>query len=299
MSNPHAVMSVDPQSNVVDVILGIVQTSTFKRCHQNRGKQLKPRVIAALEGPWTEGSIDKIKFLGFGRRWFVVLNADKTDAMHNHHPPLEWRIPPNVLSDITRTAQRNFSVTPKEVQKGVGMNYRPMELSLAAANIDRIRSVMKKARQEVDKIDNERVNPFKIIASFPAIKKRIDESNLCQNTEMIEKMVDSYQLRGDNAYCFGRERQFAHFQSPFQAFQWANAEVLFVDIDYTGCHHFPYLLNIVCQNNVTSKYMACGRSLLNQQDAVSIGRALSVLVRNVIVNFIVTIILTGFTKRFY
>ena len=216
-----------------------------------------------------------------GRRWFVVLNADKTDAMHNHHPPSEWRIPPNVLSDITRTAQRNFSVTPKEVQKGVGMNYRPMELSLAAANIDRIRSVMKKARQEVDKIDNERVNPFKIIASFPAIKKRIDENNLCQNTEMIEKMVDSYQLRGDNAYCFGRERQFAHFQSPFQAFQWANAEVLFVDIDYTGCHHFPYLLNIVCQNNVTSKYMACGRSLLNQQDAVSIGRALSVLVRNV------------------
>ena len=91
---------------------------------------------------------------------------------------------------------------------------------------------------------------------------------------MIEKMVDSYQLRGDNAYCFGRERQFTHFQ----AFQWSNTEVLFVDIDYTGCHHLPYLLNIVCQNNVTSKYMACGRSLLNQQDA---GRALSVLVRNV------------------
>ena len=66
VNNPHAVMSVDPQSNVVDVILGIVETSTFKRCHQNRGKQLKPRVIAALDGPWTEGSIDKIKFLGFG-----------------------------------------------------------------------------------------------------------------------------------------------------------------------------------------------------------------------------------------
>ena len=40
------------------------------------------------------------------------------------------------------------------------MHYRSMELSLAAANIDRIRSVMKKARQEVDKIDNERVNPL-------------------------------------------------------------------------------------------------------------------------------------------
>ena len=40
------------------------------------------------------------------------------------------------------------------------MHYRSMELSLAAAKIDRIRSVMKKARQEVDKIDNERVNPL-------------------------------------------------------------------------------------------------------------------------------------------
>lgn len=29
------------------------------------------------------------------------------------------------------------------------------------------------------------------------------------------------------------------------------------------------------------KYMACGRSLLNQQDAVSIGRALSIPLKNV------------------
>ena len=39
-----------------------------------------------------------------GRRWFVVLNADKTDAMHNHRPPSEWRIPPKVLFDITQIA---------------------------------------------------------------------------------------------------------------------------------------------------------------------------------------------------
>ena len=42
VSNPHTVMSVDPQSNVVDVMLGAVETAPFRKCHQNRGKQLKP-----------------------------------------------------------------------------------------------------------------------------------------------------------------------------------------------------------------------------------------------------------------
>lgn len=65
MSSPHTVMSVDPQSNIVDVILGIVKTATFKRCNQNWGKQLKPCVTDALEGPWSEESIEKIKFFGF------------------------------------------------------------------------------------------------------------------------------------------------------------------------------------------------------------------------------------------
>ena len=35
--------------------------------------------------------------------------------------------------------------------------------------------------------------------------------------------------------------KYAWFQAPFQAHQWSEAEVLFVDIDQTGCHHFPYL----------------------------------------------------------
>ena len=86
---------------------------------------------------------------------------------------------------------------------------------------------------------------------------------------------------GDDAYSFGRDKQYAFFQSPFQAEQWSTAKILFIDIDYTGCHHFPYLLNIVCQNRFTLKYMACGRALLNHQDGKSVGKALSVLTHNV------------------
>ena len=56
---------------------------------------------------------------------------------------------------------------------------------------------------------------------------------------------------------------------------------LFVDIDHTGCHHFPYLLNVVYKNDVTQHYMACRRVLINHQDRVLIGKALSKLECNV------------------
>ena len=173
-----------------------------------------------------------------GRRWVIALNAGNKGHLHNHDPPAEWRILPNVIKDISNTVTLNSHLAPKEIQKGSGMTYQPMSVSLAAANIDRVRAVVKKAKKEVDKIDNDRVNPFKIIASFPSIKERIDGNSESLDTSQIgtiNTLVGNYQLDGDSAYSFGRDRQYAFFQSPFQAYEWANAEVLFVDIDYTGC----------------------------------------------------------------
>ena len=71
------------------------------------------------------------------------------------------------------------------------------------------------------------------------------------------------------------------FQPPFQVHHWSKADALFADIDYTGNHHFPYLFNMVCFNSITKCYMACGRSLMNHQDGISIGKALKVLFSNV------------------
>ena len=96
----------------------------------------------------------------------------------------------------------------------------------------------------------------------------------------INALVGNYQLDGDSAYSFG-DRQYAFFQSPFQAYERANAEVLFVDIDYIGCSHFKYLFNVVCLNSVKKKYMACDRALLNHQDGHSIGKELNVFASNV------------------
>ena len=90
-----------------------------------------------------------------------------------------------------------------------------------------------------------------------------EHRNLCLNSnkfyekrkyflksKTIDKMVGKYQNDGNDAYCFGRDSQFALFQLPFQAKHWSQAEVLFADIDHTGCHHFPYLLNVVCLNRI-------------------------------------------------
>ena len=119
------------------------------------------------------------------------------------------------------------------------------------------------------------------MASFSSIKDRIDGTITLSNSEAVSKLVGKYQLEGDDAYSFGGERQYAYFQSPFQAHHWAITDVLYVDIDYTGCQSFSYLLNIVCQNSISTKCIACGRTLLNREDAVSIGKALSVLAENV------------------
>jgi len=217
------------------------------------------------------------------RRWFVAMNTGTGNLMHNHAPPSEWKISPRVLADISNAVSHNLSVTPKELQKGVGMSYRPMEASLPAASLDRMRAAVKKVRKEVEKVDNDKVNPFKIIASFPAIKARIDKqcTVLESRSKEIDELIGSYQLDGNDAYQFTRDRRYAFFQSPFQLHHWSKADALFVDIDYTGNHHFPYLFNVVCLNNITKCYMACGRALMNHQDGESIGKALSVFSSNI------------------
>ena len=68
------------------------------------------------------------------------------------------------------------------------MGYRPMEKSMAAANIDRMIT-----KQE--KIDNERGN--------------CSSETLTSQTQMVNELVSTYQLDADDAYTFTRDRQFA------------------------------------------------------------------------------------------
>jgi len=76
-----------------------------------------------------------------GRRWFVVIKAESTSAgdLHNHLPLSEWKLPHKMICDIADATKQNIQHAPKEIQKGIGMDYSPMQVSLAASNIGRIR----------------------------------------------------------------------------------------------------------------------------------------------------------------
>ena len=79
-------------------------------------------------------------------------------------------------------------------------------------------SVVNKSRKEIYKVDNEQVNPFKIIAFFPSIKSKIDLSCTQQglDTGAIDEMVGKYQLDGDGAYYFTRDSRFTFFNLHFR-----------------------------------------------------------------------------------
>ena len=64
---------------------------------------------------------------------------------------------------------------------------------------------MKRARHDVDKVDRDKVNPFTVKASFPSIKECVDQSNASE-VQGIDDMIHTYQLDGDDAYSFGRDR---------------------------------------------------------------------------------------------
>ena len=67
-----------------------------------------------------------------GRCWFMVINAEKTTAgnWHNHLPPSEWKLPPKLVNDIVEATKKNIQITPREVQKGAGMDRRYHYLQL-------------------------------------------------------------------------------------------------------------------------------------------------------------------------
>ena len=111
-----------------------------------------------------------------GCRWVIALNEDNKAQLHNYNPPAEWRILPKVVKDMSDTDTLNGYLAPKEIQKGSGTTYQPMSVSLAAANIVHVKADIKKAKKEVQKIDNDWVNPFKIIVSFSSIKQQIDSN---------------------------------------------------------------------------------------------------------------------------
>ncbi|MCY3928217.1 MAG: helicase-related protein [Acidobacteria bacterium] len=82
LQDPQAVMSVDPHACVVEKLLGVIHRNS-KRCNQSRGKQLKPRIVNAVEGCHMEGSNEALKFIGFGCETDTCIYFDNCFLLQN------------------------------------------------------------------------------------------------------------------------------------------------------------------------------------------------------------------------
>jgi len=51
-----------------------------------------------------------------------------------------------------------------------------------------------RSKKDIYKVNNDKINPFKIIDSFPSIKERIDRNNLhhALETAAVDKMIGKY-----------------------------------------------------------------------------------------------------------
>ena len=80
-----------------------------------------------------------------GRRWFVALSCEKSQRIHNHPPPLEWKILAHIIQDITQAISRNIHTSPKDIQNGRGLDegwitnqWKPPELLQMLVALDQL-----------------------------------------------------------------------------------------------------------------------------------------------------------------
>ena len=61
-------MSPDPCSTIADEAQGLLQKSPYIKSTQNRGVQLKPRIVAAIGNTcnWIDGTVEQLEYLGSG-----------------------------------------------------------------------------------------------------------------------------------------------------------------------------------------------------------------------------------------
>ena len=82
LQDPQAMMSVDPHACVIEKLLGVTPRNS-KRCNQSRRKQLKPRIVDTIEGCHMEGSIEALKYIGFGCETDTCIYFDNCFLLQN------------------------------------------------------------------------------------------------------------------------------------------------------------------------------------------------------------------------
>lgn len=173
-----------------------------------------------------------------------------------------------MTSQVQLVAAKDHSITPSAVAAGQCLGFLPAAVCPAAANTDRLRGIMRSARQQ--KTSTTCDSSLTIVKNFGNVAKALDEAdeehggNLeCQRkyAALGHPYVVDYEFSPTFRFFLG--------MSPFMASVVAQAEFIECDITFNESVEYPYLLNVVAYDSIASQWMVSARARLTKQDAES------------------------------
>ena len=125
--DPSTVISVDPHSRVIGMLLGVVSSHEHASTHK-RGTQLKPHIISAMEGPWIAGGIKSLAFLSSStdsNAFFIKLMYfnDCFFFIHRHQRPSLFIAIHSILPFQIATQEMSFCLSGEQTTLMLNRSY--------------------------------------------------------------------------------------------------------------------------------------------------------------------------------
>ena len=201
------------------------------------------------------------------RRWilaFVRQPKGPKESLHNHDVHSSSHLLAKTQEDISEAAVANISLKPSEVCRGKGLGYIPAAVDRASASIERISSVMSKARSSSALCNNKWD-----IASFEKMADCIDENDASHGSNYSQPMRNEIKmLSRPYLISAGIESgiQYIFTMNPLMSEILSKAEFIETDITYNETKEYPYLFNAATFNEMTMDWVVVSRVRLTKQD---------------------------------
>jgi len=203
------------------------------------------------------------------RRWilgFVRQPKDLKDSLHNHNVHASSHSLTKNREDIQSAAVANFNLKPSEMFRGKGLGYIPAAVDTAFANMDRISSVMCKARH-----NSTLCNSKWDITSFEKMADDIDEKDASHRSTYshslsneLKKLSRPYLVSAGIEN--GIQYIFTMNINPLMSEILLKAEFIEADITFNETKEYPYLFNAAAFNDTTMDWVVVSRVRLTKQD---------------------------------